>query len=270
MTAPATDLASRHPAAGDPGLEIQDVAVHFGGIVAVDGLSLLAPVGAFTGLIGPNGAGKTTTFNVCSGLQSPTRGQVRWKGHDVTSAPTASRAQLGMGRTFQHVELFDSMTVRENIALGRELGLAGSRPLRHVLAAPGDHAGVDGAVHESIELCGLQDVADERAAALPTGHRRLVELARALAGSFELLLLDEPSAGLDAEESRQFADILRTVRAERGTGMLLVEHDVPLVLALSDYIYVLDFGDLIFEGTPAQVRSSPEVRAAYLGTSADG
>lgn len=270
MSIEALEAPASPPHAVSPGLEIEDVVVSFGGVIAVDGLSLRAPVGGITGLIGPNGAGKTTTFNVCSGLQAPTSGRVSWRGEDVTSSSTSHRAQLGLGRTFQHVELFDSMTVAENIALGCELGLAGSNPLRHVLARRGDDARIRRAAEESMQRCGIDDLADRRAGSLSTGHRRLVELARALAGSFELLLLDEPGAGLDADETDHFAEILAAVRRERGVGMLIVEHDVPFVLSLTDYVYVLDFGRLIFEGTPDEVRRSTFVRDAYLGTSADG
>ncbi|MBW3664694.1 MAG: ABC transporter ATP-binding protein [Actinobacteria bacterium] len=252
-----------------PTLEVRDLVVRFGGVVAVDQLSLRAPAGEITGLIGPNGAGKTTTFDVCSGLRPPTSGTVWWRGRDVTTAAPAERAQLGLGRTFQQTALFGSMTVRENIALGRELGLAGANPLRHLRARRGDDDEVSAAVAAAAALCDVGALLDEPARTLSTGNRRLVELARALAGEFDLLLLDEPSAGLDGDESARFADIIRAVQTERGCGVLLVEHDIPLVLSLCDHIYVLDFGRLIFEGAPAEVRASETVRTAYLGTTAD-
>jgi len=248
------------------GLEVRDLEVRFGGHVAVNGLSFSAPVGSITGLIGPNGAGKSTTINACGGLVRRTRGTVRLHGRDITSAAPAARARLGLGRTFQRMELFDSLTVRDNIVLGREAAMAGANPLRHLSASPGDRSTVDRAVREAVELCGIADWLDRPVGALSTGQRRLVELARTLAGDFDMLLLDEPSSGLNRAETERFGSVLSRVVAERGVGALMVEHDMELVMSVCSHIYVLDFGVPLFEGTPDEVMASHEVRAAYLGS----
>jgi ABC-type branched-subunit amino acid transport system ATPase component len=250
------------------GLGATGLRVAFGGLVAVDDVSLDAPLGRITGLIGPNGAGKTTTFNACTGVVRPDRGTVLFDGADITASSPQARARRGIGRTFQRMELFDSLTVAENVALGREAGLAGSNPLRQLVAPRHDRTAVERAAADALELCGIGSLAERAAGSLSTGQRRLVELARILAGSFRLLLLDEPSSGLDVDETQRFGDILATTVAERGLGILLVEHDMSLVMRVCEHLYVLDFGELVFEGTPAEVRDSPVVRAAYLGTEA--
>jgi ABC-type branched-subunit amino acid transport system ATPase component len=247
-------------------LVIDQLEVRFGGVRAVHGLDLEAPVGRITGLIGPNGAGKSTTFNVCSGLVRATSGRVRFGGTDLTDAPIAARAHCGIGRTFQRMELFDTLRVRENVALGREARMAGESALRQVFARRGEQQAVEHATDQALALCGIAGLADERAGSLSTGQRRLVELARALAGDFRLLLLDEPSSGLDVGESRGFAELLREVVDATRLGILLVEHDMRVIADLCDYVYVLDFGELIDRGTPAEVLASDIVRAAYLGT----
>jgi ABC-type branched-subunit amino acid transport system ATPase component len=164
------------------------------------------------------------------------------------------------------MELFDSLTVRENVSLGREAALAGRRPWRHLAETRGEQRGRGEAAEQAMALAGIADLAGRPVAALSTGQRRLVELARCLAGRFDVLLLDEPSSGLDAVETARFGEILTRVVAERGAGILLVEHDMALVMSICDYVHVLDFGTKIFEGTTAEVSSSEEVRAAYLGT----
>jgi ABC-type branched-subunit amino acid transport system ATPase component len=247
-------------------LVVEDLEVRFGGVRAVHDLSLSAPVGRITGLIGPNGAGKSTTFNACSGFVKPTRGTVRFAGVDLTGAPPSRRAHSGIGRTFQRMELFDTLTVRENVALGREARMAGTSALRQLLPAAGENEAVVEATARALTLCGLDGDAAARAGSLSTGQRRLVELARALAGEFRLLLLDEPSSGLDVHESRRFAELLRQVVDATGVGILLVEHDMRVIADVCDYVYVLDFGELIDAGTPDAVLSSDVVRAAYLGT----
>jgi ABC-type branched-subunit amino acid transport system ATPase component len=262
MTRSTTDVV---PGGAEDGLLVSGLVVKFGGLVAVDGMNLHAPTGRVTGLIGPNGAGKTTTFNACSGLVRPTDGCVRLFGEDVTSASPPARAQRGLGRTFQRMELFDSLLVRENVALGREAGLAGSRPWHHLRARHADRDAIRAATEDALELCGITDLADRRPADLSTGQRRLVELARVVAGGFRLLLLDEPSSGLDHSETDRFGDVLRHLVDERGTGLLIVEHDMGLVMRVCDYLYVLDFGRPIFDGEPATVVASDVVRAAYLG-----
>jgi ABC-type branched-subunit amino acid transport system ATPase component len=247
------------------GLYVEDLTVRYGGVLAVEDVTLHAPVGRITGLLGPNGAGKTTTFNACSGLLRPTAGRVLLFGDDVTHASPARRALAGLGRTFQRMELFDSLTVADNVSLGREVAFAGRKPWRHLVPARGDAARVAAAAAQAMELCGITHLAGRRPADLSTGQRRLVELARVAAGDFRLLLLDEPSSGLDRIETQRFGEVLRTLVAERGLGLLVVEHDMALVMSVCDYLYVLDFGKPIFDGTPAQVAASDLVRAAYLG-----
>ena len=249
-----------------PGLSVTNLTVRFGGLVAVDDVTLAAPMGRITGLIGPNGAGKTTTFNSCSGLNRPTHGTVTLHGADVSNVSPPGRARQGLGRSFQIMELCESLTVADNVALGREAGQAGAKVLSQLFAPRSDIQVRDLATTEALELCGIADLAHLQAGALSTGQRRLVELARCLAGPFDVLLLDEPSSGLDHDETVTFGEILRTVVRERGCGILLVEHDMALVMDVCEYIYVLDFGRLIFQGTPAEVATSTDVQAAYLGS----
>jgi ABC-type branched-subunit amino acid transport system ATPase component/ABC-type branched-subunit amino acid transport system permease subunit len=253
------------------GLSVRGLEVRYGGVRAVDDVTLEARMGRITGLVGPNGAGKTTTFNACSGLLRPTAGSVSLHDRDVTGTGPAGRSRLGLGRTFQKAELFNSLTVRENVVLGRESSMAGGNPLTQLVGSRRDGAVVARAVDEAMELTGIGPLADLQAGLLPTGQRRLVELARVLAGPFDLLLLDEPSAGLDAGETVSFGNVLTGVVAERGAGILLVEHDMALVRQVCAYIYLLDFGRLVFEGTPDEMIHSDTVRAAYLGSEgADG
>lgn len=254
----------------DGGLEVRHLSVRFGGVTAVQDVSIAAPMGTITGLVGPNGAGKTTTFNACSGLLKPTEGQVVLHGRDVSSLGPAGRSRLGLGRTFQRVELFSSLTVRQNVALGREASLAGANPARQLVSSTAQRSSVNSAVEDAMELTGIGPLADFQAGLLPVGQRRMVELARVLAGPFDLLLLDEPSSGLDGVETRRFGEILLGAVAERGVGILLVEHDMALVRQVCTNIYVLDFGQLVFEGSPAAMLESPVVRSAYLGSQADG
>jgi branched-chain amino acid transport system ATP-binding protein len=236
-------------------LELTGVTVRFGGLIAVDDVSLNAEAGRITGLIGPNGAGKTTLFNVVTGLEKPTRGRVTLDGEDITSYPPYRRARRGMARTFQRLELFGTLTVRENVevAAGIAVRWADAKESPPDLAA------------RLIDRVGLSAVADERADALPTGQGRLVELARSLATNPRVLLLDEPASGQSTSETEHFADLLRALAAD-GMAVVLVEHDMNLVMAVCDFINVLDFGSLLVAGPPEQVRSDPAVLAAYLGS----
>lgn len=279
--APATDRRTRaaapaavaqqargaNDAPAKPGLVVRDLSVRFGGVHAVDSVSLKAPVGKITGLIGPNGAGKTTTFNACSGLVRASSGRIVLHDTDVTRQGPPRRARRGLGRTFQRTELFNSLTVRQNVAMGREASMAGANPLAQIFGSRHSHRLISQVVDEALELTGTNRISDTQAGVLPIGQRRLVELARELAGPFDMLLLDEPSSGLDGRETEQFGQVLQTVARERGCGILLVEHDMTLVREVCDYVYVLDFGQLIFEGTAEEMQNSAEVRAAYLGGS---
>ncbi|HEY1829490.1 MAG TPA: ATP-binding cassette domain-containing protein [Acidimicrobiales bacterium] len=246
-------------------LSVEKLTVRYGGAVAVDNVSLAVRAGTITGLIGPNGAGKTSTFNACSGIVRPTRGRIVLHDVDITRASRSQRARLGLGRTFQRVQLFESLDVRTNVALARECALAGSSPLRQVVALRGDSRKIDAATALAVELTGIESYLDARVEHLSTGQRRLVELARVLSGPFDTILLDEPSSGLDAPETENFGEILKRVVEEMRVGLLLVEHDMALVQQTCERVYVLDFGEMIFEGTAEQMLASDIVRGAYLG-----
>ena len=269
---PSTEATDRtgvgvRPPTARTGVSVHDLNIRFGGLVAVEDLSIEAPVGRITGLIGPNGAGKTTTFNACSGLNRPRRGELMLNGADMSKLPPDARARHGLGRTFQVMELCDSLTVDENVALGWESSRAGRRWRTQVAAPRGEGAARLKAAARAMSLCGISDLADRQAGSLSTGQRRLVDLARALAGPFDVLLLDEPSSGLDPAESERLAHLLRRIVDDRNCGILLVEHDMSLVMNVCDYIYVMDFGRLIFEGVPEAVAASEVVQTAYLGES---
>jgi len=248
------------------GMDASNLKIMYGGHTAVADFSFAAPIGRITALIGPNGAGKTSIFNACNGLLRPAGGTVELNGVDVTNWTPARRARIGLGRTFQRMELCRAMTVRENVALGRECVTVGGNFLRQVFSSPKERSTIKMSADEAIELCGLTDVADRLIGTLSTGQCRLVELARVIGGGFKLLLLDEPSSGLDDEETHRFGEILRSIVAGGEHGILIVEHDMALVMDVCDYVYVLDFGKLIFQGTPQEVLSSEIVRIAYLGT----
>jgi ABC-type branched-subunit amino acid transport system ATPase component len=246
------------------------VSVRFGGVVALDGVSLEVPHGSTVGLVGPNGAGKTTLFGVLSGLLRPRSGRVLMRGVDVTSRSPQSRARRGLARTFQRMELFTELTVREHLVVAQRVreGRQGVTGFLRDLTGLGERPGrrEDEVVDEVLSLLGLEAVADRPAVAVPLGTGRLVEVARALASEPSVVLLDEPSSGLDVHETEQLGDALRRVRDERGTAFVLVEHNVEFVLDLSDRVTVLDFGKVLTEGTPDEVRNSPEVQAAYFGS----
>jgi ABC-type branched-subunit amino acid transport system ATPase component len=247
-------------------LEARDVTVQFGGLRALDAVSLRVPANSLVGLVGPNGAGKTTLFGVLSGLLRPKSGRVLMNGVDVTRWRPEKRARHGLARTFQRLELFSELTVREHLVVARRVAQERQRfffDLTGFGERPGPGEGE--AVAALLELLGLSDVADQPATSVPLGTGRLVEVARALASEPDVVLLDEPSSGLDDSETAHLADAIRRVRAERGTSFVLVEHNVDLVLELSDRVTVLDFGKVLIEGTPAEVRNSPEVQAAYFG-----
>jgi ABC-type branched-subunit amino acid transport system ATPase component/branched-subunit amino acid ABC-type transport system permease component len=266
---PAEPTRTPRPA-GVAGLEVQSLSVRFGGAVAVDKVSFAAPLGAITGLIGPNGAGKTTTFNACSGLLKPDQGRVFLFGQEISGLSPAARARRGLGRTFQRVQLFESLDVRTNIELGRECTIAGSNPYRQLVARSRDVRTIASAAQSAVEMVGIGPLLDTSVRDLSTGQRRYVELARVLAGSFDMILLDEPSSGLDQNETERLGEILVTLVRERGVGLLLVEHDMSLVREVCSDIYVLDFGNLIFRGSPTEMTQSDVVKAAYLGADGDG
>lgn len=240
-------MTGDHPGTA-PVLEVRDVTVRFGGHLALDDVSLSAAPGEVTGLIGPNGAGKTTLFNVVTGLLAPQRGSVWLDGADVTRLAPYRRARRGLARTFQRLELFGLLTVRENVELA--VSVRGRRP------GPG--------AAEALDLVGLSDAADVRADELPTGKARLVELARALATGPRALLLDEPASGQDEGETEAFRRVLMAVAAG-GIAVVLVEHDVQLVMRTCARVHVLDFGQVLAAGTPAEIQANTAVLDAYLG-----
>jgi ABC-type branched-subunit amino acid transport system ATPase component len=253
------------------GLVASGIVVRFGGLVALEGVHVGAAPGQITGLIGPNGAGKTTMFNVICGFQSAAEGIVELNGVDVTGESAARRARMGLGRTFQRMELFRSLTVRENVALAAESRYVGDDPLTQLGVLKGGRqvkARVYETTSELLAATGLESVADRVAGEISTGQGRLVELARALARQPGILLLDEPSSGLDVKESEAFGQLLVRLVAERGIGILMIEHDMSLVLNICDPIHVLDFGKPLMVGSPADVRASDAVRDAYLGKAA--
>jgi ABC-type branched-subunit amino acid transport system ATPase component len=221
-------------------------------------------------MIGPNGAGKTTTFNACTGMVAVASGHLRLGDYPLDGHITATRAAKGLGRTFQRMELFDSMTVAENVALGPEAFYSARRPWAQLVAGRRQHQEVGELALAAMERCGIGELADRTSRDLSTGQRRLVELARAIATPFRFLLLDEPSSGLDEAETERFGAILTEFVADTGLGVLLVEHDMTLVAAVCSYIYVLDFGRLIFAGPTTETLRSEVVRAAYLGSAAIG
>jgi ABC-type branched-subunit amino acid transport system ATPase component len=244
---------------------VDGLTVRFGGLTAVDNVTLQAPAGIITGLIGPNGAGKTTIFNACCGLVEAS-GRIRLGGRDLSGLSPSARAQAGLGRTFQRIELCDRLTVAENVALG-PIGLSTRRhPWGQLWATRAQRAEIDARVEAALVRCGILHLGRASAGELSTGQRRFVELARAVASPFLFLLLDEPSSGLDLAETERFGRVLAALAGERGTGVLLVEHDMALVRAICRDTWVLDFGQLIASGPTAVVLASDVVRAAYLGS----
>jgi branched-chain amino acid transport system ATP-binding protein len=236
-------------------LDVDHVTVRFGGLTAVDSASLTIEPGAITGLIGPNGAGKTTLFNVITGLQSPTRGDVRLEGKGITRKRPYQRARVGIARTFQRLEPFGSLSARDNVMVALEMR---RRWTKHKIP-------LDEEADELLERVGIAHVSDKRVEVLPTGVARLVEVARALATKPKVLLLDEPSSGLDEAETDALGTLLHQL-AQGGIGVLLVEHDMPLVMDCCGFINVLDFGRVIAQGSPAEIQADPSVQRAYLGT----
>ena len=239
-------------------LEVRGVEVHFGGLKALRGVDLLAEAGTVTGLIGPNGAGKTTLFNVICGLLEPDSGTIVLDGTDMGGLAAYRRARLGVARTFQRLEVFGSLTARNNVLVAAEVHRSWSRRRYD----PGQVADA------ILERVGIAHIAGEQVDSLPTGLARLVELARALATQPKILLLDEPSSGLDEDESASFGRLLRSLASE-GLGVLLVEHDIELVMSVCEIIHVLDFGAMLAVGSPKEIQADEKVRAAYLGIEGD-
>ena len=248
-------------------LRVQDVAVRFGGIVALDGVSFDVSQGRIVGLIGPNGAGKTTLFNCISRLYEFQSGDISFAGQSLLSVPRHRVAGLGIGRTFQNVALFRTMSVLDNVMIGRHARSRGgffANALRLPGAVRSDAESRDRAM-DLLKLLELERFSATPVAALPFGTQKRVELARALASEPKLLLLDEPASGLNHEEVGAIGELIRSLRDRLKLTVLLVEHHMHLLMSLSDWVVALNFGKRIAEGTPAQVREHPELIKAYLG-----
>jgi len=254
-----------------PVLDVRGLSKRFGGVKAVNNVSLKVMPGEIVSLIGPNGAGKTTTFNLISGVLPPSEGQIVFRGRDTAALASSDFARLGIGRTFQNLALFRQGTVVENLLVGRHIHFSYTaleslmfwgRPRREEIAAREK-------VEQIIEFLEIEELRDKPVSQLAYGQQKRVELGRALACEPALLLLDEIVAGMNREEKEDIARFTLDIRDEFGVSVLMIEHDMQVVMDLSDRVYVLDFGTLIAEGSPAEVASNPEVLRAYLGEEVD-
>jgi branched-chain amino acid transport system ATP-binding protein len=242
----------------------------FGGLVAVDDVTFVVPEGSIVSLIGPNGAGKTTFFNMLTGVYKPTAGRVVFAGEDLTGKPPHAFTQRGIGRTFQNIRLFKNMTALENVLVGMHVRLKGNL-FEAILRTPRvkhEESAAREKARELLDYCSLRRKDEEIGKNLSYGDQRRLEVARALATQPKLLLLDEPTAGMNPQETQEFTDFVGKLRAERGLTVLLIEHDMRVVMGISDRVTVLDYGEKIAEGTPQEIQKNERVIEAYLGTAA--
>ncbi|NMM81696.1 ABC transporter ATP-binding protein [Acidovorax sp. SRB_14] len=256
------------PAAA-PLLQVDGVTLAFGGVRALGGVGFAVQSGSITAVIGPNGAGKTSLFNTISGFYRPSAGSIRFRGQDITRVPAPQRARLGLGRSFQNIALFRGMTVLDNIKLGRHAHLQTNvlDALLYLGRARREEAQLRADIEERIiDFLEIDHIRHAPVSALPYGLQKRVEMARALAMQPQILMLDEPVAGMNREETEDMARFILDVRAEWGVTVLMVEHDMGMVMDLSDHVVVLNFGQVIAQGAPAEVQADPEVNRAYLGS----
>lgn len=248
-------------------LEVTSLGISFGGLRAVDELSMKIEEGGLVGLIGPNGAGKTTVFNMLTGVYRPTDGGIRLDGQNLIGKKPHDICKMGVARTFQNIRLFSNLSVLDNVKTGlhNEITYTLAESLLHLGSYHKKERAMDGRAMELLEVFDLGSVADYKAANLPYGKQRKLEIARALATDPKLLLLDEPAAGMNPNETEELMETIELVRKKFGVTVLLIEHDMKLVSGICEYLYVLNFGRLLAEGTPSEVLSNPEVVTAYLG-----